>query len=171
LRSPIFKNANIDSETEWDRKRFEQPPTEWTELWRSGNNLEIEAEFDGHPGVLYLLHFLYSEREQPVRLGVSNNGRMKLRLNGTYIHETQTRTPLRANQGNGGGDGSNYVDTKLAQGWNEILVKLERDNEPIEAHFTIGKLDSKCKKCVGHAILGLRRNQMIWEAEPPQQSQ
>lgn len=166
LHSPLFQNASIDFGTDWDRKLFEQPPAEWTELWRSGNNLEIEEEFDRHPGILYLLHFIQSEREEPVRLGVSNNGRMKLRLNGKYIHETQTRTALRANQGNGGGDGSNYVDTKLLQGWNEILIKLERHAEPIEAHFTIGKLDSKCQKCVGHAVLGLRRSQMIWEAGP-----
>lgn len=165
LCSPVFEGETIDSASEFDTARFDRAPQHWSEIWRSGNYLEINERFQGRPGVLYLLHFIYSESEEAVRLGVSNNGRMKLRLNGQFIHQTQTQTGLRANQGNGGGDGSNYVDARFTRGWNEILIKLQRGEEPLEAHFTIGKLDEQCQKCVGHAILGLRRTQFVWEAK------
>ena len=163
LISPVVAGGNLHSDSGFENKRFQMAPPGWQEVWRPGNNLDIEEFFKGQPGVIYLLHFIQSKSTEQVRLGVSNNGRMKLWLNGEFIHQTQTPTPLRANQGNGGGDGSNYADTTLVQGWNEILIKLESGSEPLQAHFTIGQLDPKCPKCVGHAVLGLRRNRFVWD--------
>jgi hypothetical protein len=111
------------------------------------------------------LHFIQSDAQQDVVLGVSNNGRMKLWLNGTLQHETRTITPIRPNQGNGGGDGANYSQAILRQGWNQVLIKLQRGSGPLEAHFTIGLRDIRHPKCVGHAVLGLRRTQSVWEME------
>jgi ADP-ribosylglycohydrolase len=164
--SPVLPDQTIEADCGFDESRMiVTPPESWVELWRPGNDLQVEGLFGGRPGVIYLLHFIQSDAQQDVVLGVSNNGRMKLWLNGTLQHETRTITPIRPNQGNGGGDGANYSQAILRQGWNQVLIKLERGSGPLEAHFTIGLRDIRHPKCVGHAVLGLRRTQSVWEME------
>ena len=96
-------------------------------------------------------------------MGVSNNSRMKLWLNGTFRHQTARITGLRPNQGNGGGDGANYAECAFREGWNQVLIKMERADRPIEAHFTLGLPDKKYFKCLGHSVLNLRRSGFPWE--------
>jgi len=98
------------------------------------NSLEVERFFEGRPGVIYLRHFVYSPSDRRVRIGVPNNSRMKLWLNGELIHETVKPVPLRPNYS---GDGSNYTYATLRRGWNQIAVKLLRGDKPLEAHLTI----------------------------------
>ncbi|MEM2504965.1 MAG: ADP-ribosylglycohydrolase family protein [Candidatus Bathyarchaeia archaeon] len=103
------------------------------ELW-SESRLEVERFFKGKPGIIYLRHFIYSQSERRVRIGVPNNSIMKLWLNGSLIHETVKPVPLRPNYS---GDGSNYTDAKLRSGWNQVAIKLSRSSRPLEAYFTI----------------------------------
>ena len=108
------------------------------ERWRvfswPENSLEIESFFDGKPGILYLRHFVYSPNSREVMVGVPNNGRMKLWLNGELVHKTMKPVPLRPNYS---GDKSNYVKVDLKEGWNHFMIKIMRAEKPLEAHFTM----------------------------------
>jgi ADP-ribosylglycohydrolase len=107
---------------------------EWRPVSWPENALEIEPLFKGRPGIIYLRHFIYSPDERRAIIGVPNNSRMKLWLNGEVIHETRRVVPLRPNYG---GDGSNYAKAVLRKGWNHVMVKILRGERPVEAHFTI----------------------------------
>ncbi|MEM1569798.1 MAG: ADP-ribosylglycohydrolase family protein [Candidatus Bathyarchaeia archaeon] len=106
----------------------------WKAVSWPENALEIEPFFANKPGVIYLRHYMYSFEERSVVLGVPNNSRMRLWLNGKIIHETRQRVPLRPNYS---GDGSNYVNTILRKGWNHVMIKVIRYDEPVEVHFTV----------------------------------
>lgn len=165
LISQLFSKADIDSNCEIDEHCFFQsPPEGFVERWNPGNNMNLARAFTDD-GVIYALHQLYSNVDKDVVLGVPNNGKMKLFLNGILIHTTTTVVPLRANLGNGGalGDLSNYKVTKLKKGWNQILIKLERVDNKHESHFTIGGMSSVCAKNHGMPVLGLQRNSFVWE--------
>jgi len=138
-------------------------PRGWSQLWRPGNDLQPEQFMKDQPGIVYLVHFIESPVEQEVIIGVSNTGRMKLWLNGRLMHQTKQKTGLRPNQGNGGGDAANYTECLLPAGRNQVLIKLERGNAPLAAHFTLGRPDRKYFKCLGHSVLGLQRSQIPWD--------
>jgi len=106
----------------------------WKAVSWPENALEIEPLFEGQPGIIYLRHFIYSPDERRVIMGVPNNSRMKLWLNGKIIHETKKVVPLRPNYS---GDGANYTKAVLKRGWNHIMVKILRGEKPLAAHFTI----------------------------------
>ena len=163
LASPVYPGT-IETGTGVDEGRiFAAAPAGWSERWRSGNDLKPEELFIGRSGVVNLLHFIRSEIAQEVIMGVSNTHRMKLWLNGVFQHQTKTITGLRPNHGNGGGDGANYKECVLQPGCNQVLIKLERTEEPLQAHFTLGRPDRKYFKCLGHTVLGLRRTLFPWE--------
>jgi len=112
------------------------------EGWRAvswpENSLEVESFFENRPGIIYLRHFIYSPSNRKVVIGVPNNSRMKLWLNGELVHETIKPVPLRPNYG---GDGSNYTAAELKSGWNHVMIKLMRGEKPLEAHFTIASAE------------------------------
>lgn len=152
-------DCGVDEET-W----FIAPPSGFTEQWNPGNDLQLSARFK-EKGIIYALHHIYSCEDKEVVLGVPNNGFMKLYLNGELLHTTIQKTALRANLGNGGalGDLSNYKVTKLLKGWNQILIKLQADDIPEAAHFTIGGMSTVCEKNHGMPVMGIYRNKFIWE--------
>lgn len=163
--SGVYSGKTIEDDCGLDEHVwFVQPPEGFTEQWNAGNDLQLGKYFR-EKGVVYALHQLYSEEEQAVVLGVPNNGYMKLFLNGERIHTTVQKTALRANLGNGGalGDLSNYKVTRLLKGWNQILIKLQADELPQEAHFTIGGMSTVCVKNHGMPVLGLCRSRFLWE--------
>ncbi|MBC7327346.1 ADP-ribosylglycohydrolase family protein [bacterium] len=111
-------------------------PSGWRmENWPE-NELPVEPFFEGKPGVIYLRHFIKSPSDRVVRIGVPNSHKMKLWVNGALVKQTDIVVPLRPNYS---GDGSNYADVRLKAGWNSILIKLERGDNPIEAHFTVAE--------------------------------
>ena len=117
--------------------------------------------------MIFALHHIYTETEREAVLGVPNNGFMKLYVNGEMIHRTVKQVSLRPNLGNGGalGDLSNYKVTRLKQGWNQVLIKLEADVLPQEAHFTMGEMSTVCAKNHGMPLLHIRRSGFSWEGE------
>jgi ADP-ribosylglycohydrolase len=165
LISPVFPGS-IDSQPAFGEESIlSEAPAGWTEAWRPGNDLAPESVFRGVSGVAYFLHYVHCPAAQVIIVGVSNTRRMKLWVNGVLRHQTGTVVPgLRPNQGNGGGDGSNYRECEFSAGWNQVLIKLERGPDPLQAHFTLGLPDRKYFKCLGHAVTGLRRAQFPWEA-------
>ena len=163
LVSPVGAGT-VDTVTNVNENEiFSGLPRGWSERWLPGNDLVPEALFRGQSGVVYLAHFISSPVAQEVIVGVSNTRRMKLWLNGALEHQTQALTGLRPNQGNGGGDASNYKTCLLQAGVNQLLIKLERGEQPLQAHFTLGRPDRKYFKCLGHSVLGLRRTLVPWE--------
>ena len=157
-------DGTLETRTGFDEQQIlTATPQAWYERWLPGNDLLPEACFKGKSGIIYLSHFIHSESEQEVIVGVSNNNRMKLWLNGTFQHETTAVTEIRPNNGNGGGDGANYKECLLRKGLNQILIKLERSNRPLLAHFTLGRPDRRFFKCLGHPVLGLGRTRFPWK--------
>ncbi|NSW91097.1 MAG: ADP-ribosylglycohydrolase family protein [Firmicutes bacterium] len=165
LVSELFEGKTIDDYCGvQENSLFDRAPEGWSDEWRTGNDLELSGRFTKN-GVIYLLHHLWSEEEKPVVVGVPNNGRMKVWMNGTLLHQTREIVPLRANQGNGGavGDTSNYKTTVLRRGWNRFLIKLEQVNRPMQAHFVVGELHPSSVKNHGEALLGVNRSGFDWE--------
>lgn len=165
LISKLFEGKTIDDycgvpEDVW----FDSPPEGWSDEWRTSNDLELAGRFTQN-GVIYLLHHLWSDEDKPVVVGVPNNGRMKIWMNGTLLHQTCKIVPLRPSQGNGGaiGDTSNYKTTVLQRGWNQFLIKLEKIKHPMQAHFVIGGLHPSCDKNHGEPLLGVNRSLFRWE--------
>lgn len=149
--SQCFNGLTLSSELDIDEM-------EWTETWRPGNALDVEPLFADTPGLIYLRHAVHNPVECDVVIGVTNTGRMKLYLNGEQLHETQSPTQVRPSQGAAGGDGSNYTTCTLKEGWNEILIQLERGKAAMDAHFVLAGMDSAYPINVGHALLGLNRS-------------
>lgn len=137
LVSPVYPFATLSTSLPPE----EQPgwidkPDGWLIENFPENELPVEPFFEGKQGVIYLRHFVKSPDERLVRVGVPNSHKMKLWVNGALVKQTETIVPLRPNYS---GDGSNYVDVKFKAGWNSILIKLERSDKPLEAHFTLAE--------------------------------
>lgn len=163
--SPVVDESSETMEMVKETKLMAGMPVNWDKVWRSSYDLEPEKLFNDKNGVIYLANQIKSDEEKKVVLGVPTSNRMKLWLNGEFLHETDKKVPFRPNQGHGGGDGSNYVHTTLKKGWNQVLIRLEREEEPLEAHFTIGGIDEKHPINNGFGVTGLERSQFIWEIE------
>lgn len=168
LVSPLFTGRKIEDDCGIDEKRpmtepMKQLPKGWTDMWRSENDLKAESLFQGEPGVLYFRHLVFSHDKEDTIIGVSNNGCMKLWLNGEFLHKTRTPVHVRPSQGVAGGDGSNYTECTLQPGWNEVLIKLERGVKPMDAHFVLAGFDKEHPINIGHALIGLNRSSLPWE--------
>ncbi len=133
-REPLSLDAVFQPERELDLYVRGIKGERWREVAWPGNALEIEQFFNEKPGIVYLRHYIYSPSRRKVVVGVPNNSRMKLWLNDKLIHETVKPVPLRPSYFS---DRSNYTETELREGWNHIMVKIIRENKPIEAHFII----------------------------------
>ena len=154
--SSPFKGKNLEDELGLEEEStFSAPPEDWREEWRKGNDLRPEEFFEGESGVVYLLHWIRSTEEKEVVLGVPNNNRMKFWLNGEFLKETEEVVSLAPNEG---GDGSNYAKAKLQEGWNQVLIKLERGNEPVEAHFLVSGIDREHPINDGRGLTDLVRS-------------
>lgn len=161
LVSPYFKAKKLEDDCGVDEKMsFDEIPAGWTELWRPGNDLDIEPLLGDQPGVVYMRHTINSPDESEAIVGVSNNSRMRIWLNGDYLHETMDVTHVRPSQGVAGGDGSNYAECRLRKGWNDVLIKLERGKDLLDVHFVVAGIDKAHPINVGHALLGLDRTKL-----------
>jgi hypothetical protein len=126
----------------------------WKEIYFSDNSLEIEPLFQGHPGLIYLKHYIWCPDRRSVKIGVPTNQFMRLWLNGKKIHETKKQIPLRPNYG---GDGANYQNGVLKPGWNVVMVKIIRGDRPIEAHFLISKAEGH------HGMADVNQSRFPWD--------
>jgi len=151
FRDPLSLDAEFPPERDADLMEL---GVGWRAISLPENSLEVEPFFGGRSGIIYLRHFIYSPNERRVILGVPNNSRMRLWLNGEFIHETKRVVPLRPNYG---GDGSNYAEAILKSGWNHIMIKLLRADKPLEAHFVIADAEWK------NGMIDLIRCRFPWE--------
>lgn len=164
LVSSSFEGKTLEDDCGVNESKVPGAPfQDWATYWRPGNDLAPEPFYGGKAGSVYFFNSLWAPEETEVIIGVSNTGRMSLWLNGELRHTTVQPVGLRPNLGNGGGDGSNYCNVVLRTGWNDILIKLERGQKPLEAHVTLGKPDKEHPKNIGQPCLGLRRACFSWE--------
>ncbi|AEE96392.1 ADP-ribosylation/Crystallin J1 [Mahella australiensis 50-1 BON] len=98
------------------------------------NALVVEPYFNGKSGSIYLCHYVYSPDDRTAHVGVPSNCPMELWANGIKVHEVEQKRIPRPNYS---GDGASYVDVSIKQGWNQFIVKLTRQNEPVDAYFTL----------------------------------
>ncbi|MCW4026799.1 MAG: hypothetical protein NWE76_04895, partial [Candidatus Bathyarchaeota archaeon] len=140
LISPVFhRHVSLDTAFPAEEHARSMEICEgWEAVSWPENALKIEPFFKGRQGIIYMRHFIYSPDHRKAILGVPNNSRMRIWLNGEMIHETKKVVPLRPNYS---GDGSNYTKAVLRKGWNHIMVKLLRGAEPVKAHFTVAHAD------------------------------
>jgi ADP-ribosylglycohydrolase len=157
LVSDIFRGENLSLSTFFPPENDSKSLTltkGWKPVSWPTNELEVEQYFNNRPGVIYLRHFIYSPVKRKVVLGVPNNSKMKLWLNGEVIHETQKVVPLRPNYS---GDGSNYASTTLEAGWDHVMVKLVREEKPLKAHFVVS--DAEWNRGLTDVV----RHKLPWE--------
>ena len=161
LASPVFVDKNLEDDCGMDESlMLKSIPEGWRDFWRTGNDLDAEKLFDSKSGVVYLTHFIKSEQGKKVNLGVPNNSQMKLWLNGEFNHQTARTVSLAPNEG---GDGSNYTVVDLKKGWNQVMIKLERDNKAVEAHFLASGTDERYPINRGDGLINVNRAQFSWE--------
>ena len=164
LVSDVFHGAALESDLGVaEEKVFDAAPAGFHDEWRTGNDLQLKERLK-KGDVIYLLHTIYAEHDQPIVVGVPNTGRMRIWQDGKLLHETIRVSPLRANQGNGGaqGDLANYKVTELKKGWNQFLIKLEGVVEPCLAHFTLGGMHPTCYKNHGEPVLDINQSCFPW---------
>jgi len=103
----------------------------WYEADSEDNAIPFKEPF-AQAGVLYAQTFTWSPRAQAVRIGAPCNTPVKIWLNGKLCHEAFVYRPLRPNYtGYIDGQALYYADLELQSGWNEILLKFVRGDEPL----------------------------------------
>ena len=160
LVSPVYQDLSLDQSSEIEQGIFPRCPENWDQVWRTTNDLQAEELFNGRKGVVYLLHFIKSPEEKKVLLGVPNNNYMKFWVNGRLEKETEKRVPLAPNEG---GDGANYREVKLKAGLNQVLIKLEKREKPLQAHLVISGIDEKHPINNGRALTDIKRTELPWK--------
>lgn len=149
-------DGDIDTETPIEK---DTNPNGLGESWNivnfDENELLIEQYFNNKPGIIYLRHYIYSPTARSVKLGLPSNCPFKMWLNGEKIHEVKTEGILRPNYG---GDGRSYVISNFREGWNQVLIKIERKDKPVEAHFTVASGDR-----FSHGLADLIECKFPWE--------
>ncbi|NLO82370.1 MAG: ADP-ribosylglycohydrolase family protein [Clostridiales bacterium] len=98
------------------------------------NELPVEPFFERKSGSIYLCHYVYSPEARTGRVGVSSNCPMEIMVNGKKVHEAAEPRIPRPNYS---GDGESYADVSIHEGWNQFIIKLVRQEKPVDAHFTL----------------------------------
>lgn len=153
LVSRHFAGHTVDSpEPAFSTMRCTESDPAWIVMEWPGNELKVEPLFKETPGVVYLQHYLWNPQSRPVRLSVANSHRMKLWVNGVQKNKSKKIVPCRPafwgdtdpdlewytdENGQRMIDHINSIDMDLPEGWNHILIKLERGDKPVEAFFTV----------------------------------
>lgn len=128
---------NGDLDTPHDIERDLNPSGDgdgWRVLVSPDYEVPMEDLFGGRPGVVYLRHYIHTASSRPVRVGFPSTCPFRMWVNGQMVHEAYGEGVLRPNLG---GDHRSYATVTLREGWNQVLVKAERYDEPVSAHFTL----------------------------------
>jgi hypothetical protein len=79
-------------------------------------------------------------------------------LNGEMVHEARDEGVLRPNLG---GDHRSYATVELREGWNQVLVKAVRNDEPVSAHFIL----STGNDWFSHGLTDVVQCRFPWESK------
>jgi ADP-ribosylglycohydrolase len=110
-------------------------PGEWQTRWAPGHDLDLSSVLTA-AGVYYVQLFLRSPDERNVHLVVDSNLPSKVWLNGSDVRTRSGYNHLRPNYSGPPGAGGMV---ELVEGWNEVLVKLVRDDRDLvgECHLLL----------------------------------
>lgn len=138
-------HATLESyELPWMSEPANRVPEGWRALVWPGCELGVEPLFNGQPGVIGLQHFFHNPRERKIHVSVPNDHRMQLFVNGVEVKKTSHPIPCHPSFW---GDCDpvlqwddmfiNTCDVDIPAGWNQIVIKLERGQEPIRAFLNL----------------------------------
>jgi len=169
LISKVFEGQRLeDTDTIPENISKDFQGDDWEILDLKDDELKVEHFFNNKPGVIYLRYHAYNPEEKLTRIGVPNNHRMKIWINGKEENQTQTIVPCRpAVVGDVDPEIEwkehrwelvNAVDVTLPKGWNIFVIKLERGEKPVQAFFTTA-YDFSCF----HSLVKLNGVVFPWE--------
>ncbi|NLU43180.1 MAG: hypothetical protein GXX08_13385 [Firmicutes bacterium] len=130
----------------------------WRVLVSPDFEVPIEGLFGGKPSVVYLRHYIYSPSSRSVRMGFPSTCPFRMWLNGEMVHEARDEGVLRPNLG---GDHRSYATVELREGWNQVLVKAVRNDEPVSAHFIL----STGNDWFSHGLTDVVQCRFPWESK------
>lgn len=106
---------------------------EWQTEWLPDSELPLERWLGGKPGTVECRLWAWSPRTQRAVIGFPCNAAFQLSFNGTEILNThQPDFFVRPGQQ---GPASHYATVTMKQGWNEVAVKVERGEKPVNAYL------------------------------------
>ncbi len=169
LVSKVFEGQTLeDADTIPENVSEESQGDDWEILDLMDDELKVEHLYNNIPGVIYLRYHAYNPEEKLTRIGVPNDHRMKIWINGKEKNHTQIIVPCRpAVVGDVDPEIEwkehrwelvNAVDVTLPKGWNTFVIKLERGEKPIQAYFTTA-YDFSCF----HSLVGLDGSRFPWD--------
>ena len=171
LVSKFFEGQKIeDADTIPENISIDSQGEDWEILDLKDDELKVEHFYNNKPGVIYLRYHAYNPDEKLTRVGIPNNHRMKIWINGKEENHTQVIVPCRpAVVGDVDPEIEwnerrwelvNAVDVTLPKGWNTFVVKLERGEKPIKAYFTTA-YEFSCF----HSLVKLDGTRFPWDAK------
>jgi len=169
LVSKFFEGQKIeDADTIPENISIESQGEDWEILDLKNDELKVERLYNNKPGVICLRYHAYNPEEKLTRVGVPNNHRMKIRINGKEKNHTQVIVPCRPavlgevdpeiEWNERRWELVNAVDVTLPKGWNTFVIKLERGEKPIQAYFTTA-YDFNCF----HSLVALDGTRFPWD--------
>jgi ADP-ribosylglycohydrolase len=106
---------------------------EWQTEWLPDSQLPLERWFGGKPGVVEAKLWVWSPSTRPAVIGFPCNAAFQLSFNGAEILNThQPDYLVRPGQQ---GPASHYARVTLRQGWNEVSLRIERHDRPVDAYL------------------------------------
>ena len=175
--SDFFEGQTIDDpDPIIESIQYNKPAPSWRVADWAGNELQVEPFFNGTAGVIYLQHYFWNPACQMTRVSVPNSYRMKVWVNGVEKKKSKKIIPCRPafwgdmdpdmewrheETGETTCDHVNTCHMELPDGWNHILIKLERGNEPIDAYFTLATL----LEC--HGMDTVEQTRFPWDVPEP----
>lgn len=129
---------------------------EWRDIEVLENALPLADLLPG-PGVLYVQTFFESPEPLNALLGVDTSGPSAAWLNGKQMFSVDRYRPIRPAYGS---PNDGYQKVTLEQGWNELLIKLVRGNEPAapECHILLSTADR-----LNNGLPGIGRTRYPWD--------
>jgi len=128
----------------------------WKDLTVLGNRLPLEQVLD-QPGVVYVQTFFQVPEALDVLLGVDAGCPVSAWLNGKQLFSLDRHRPIRPAYGS---PNDGYLEVRFEQGWNELVVKLVREEgaDLPECHLlasTAGRLN--------HGLPTVGRTRFPWD--------
>ena len=171
LVSKLFEGQKLeDADTIPGNVSENSQGDEWEIIDLKDDELKVENLYNNKPGIIYLRYHAYNPEEKLTRVGVPNNQRMKIWINGKEENQTQVIVPCRPavlgevdpeiEWNERRWELVNAVDVTLPKGWNTFVIKLERGKKPIQAFFTTA-YEFNCF----HSLVGLDGTRFPWDAK------
>lgn len=108
---------------------------EWQTEWVAESQLPLERWFGSRAGVLEARTWLWSPQRKRIHLGFPCNAAFTLWFNGMeLLNAHQSEYLVRPSYQ---GPASHYANIVLRTGWNEVTVRVERHDKPVDANIIL----------------------------------